>query len=265
MWYTYARMPFPQSTLSVPSTSASNNSPTNIYEYPSVSTPEVRSIPALFSHSFPFTPLGTPVAVQGLIESHLPSRAIASQLVETYLAHVLWLFHGVSRTQLLEDMLPVVYRRQELQFNTGAGENEIHGGMRTSAVVAGVDVGDEHSGPHDLALLFIVFAIGVLMRPTNDPNSPLHSNSVDGDLPAHYSNVELGEHFHQLSCAALALQPVLERPASVTIQTLYLMSVYNSKSGSALRSEVSMEMTWGLTTLAAHLAQTVSSFFCFVF
>jgi hypothetical protein len=38
------------------------------------------------------------------------------------------------------------------------------------------------------------------------------------------------------------------------------MSVYNAMSGNDLTSETSMELTWSLVTLAAHLSQTVSTF-----
>ncbi|KAF8065083.1 hypothetical protein FPV67DRAFT_1501416 [Lyophyllum atratum] len=256
----------PEANLDAPDrfTNNSSSSSTNIYRYPPLSTPspptETRLVPALFSHSFPFTPLGTPVAVQDLIESYLPPQAVARELVDTYLTHVLWLFHGVSSAQL-SDMLSN-YQRQELRCNMGAGENVFPGGVHTSL---SVNVGEEYSGPHGLALLFIVFAIGAIMRPMDGSNSPLDSylknellTNSDAEMTQPYSSFDLGEHFHQLSCAALALQPVLEKPALATIQTLYLMGMYNVKGGSAVRSEAPLEMTWGLTTLAAHLAQTLT-------
>lgn len=168
---------------------------------------------ALFSQSFPFTPMGRTNDVQGLIETHLPSWDRALSLSETYFEQVSWVFRGVTRIQLIDDMLPVVYRKQV------------------------APPGEDYSGPHDLALLFIIFAVGALVEP--EP-----------------SNAE-GEHFHQISRAALSLQPVLEKPSIVTIQTLHLMSIYNAMSGSDLKSETSMEMTWSLITLAAHLSQTV--------
>ena len=65
--------------------------------------------------------------------------------------------------------------------------------------------GEDYRGPHDLALLFIILAMGALV----------------GKDPAHV----LGGHFYQISRAALSLQPVLEKPSIVTIQTLYLMSI----------------------------------------
>ena len=75
----------------------------------------------------------------------------------------------------------------------------------------------------------------------------------------------LGEHFHQIAKAALALQPVLEKPSIVTIQVLHLMSIYNAMSGNDLKNETSMEMTWSLVTLAAHLSQTVCANLAFIY
>jgi len=125
----------------------------------------------------------------------------------------------VTRTQLVDDMLPAIYRRQPPQ------------------------PGEDYTGPHDLALLFIVFAVASLVQP--EPSGAL------------------AEHFHQVSKVAMALQPVLVKPSIVTIQMLHLLSVYNAMSGLDLKSETSMETTWSLVTLAAHLSQTVSALFFF--
>lgn len=194
------------------------------------SPPSTASPLALFSHAFPFTPLGPTASVQSLIESHLPSYARAHTLCHTYLDQVAWLFRGLTRGQLLEDLLPTLYRR------------------------APAALGEGDDGPHALSLLFSVFAIAALVQGEDDGEG--------GDRTAGEDRVEanrrLGEHYHQVARAAAALQPVLEKPALVTVQTLHLMSVYNAMSGSDLRSETSMEMTWSLITLAAHLSQTVS-------
>ncbi|EKM81408.1 hypothetical protein AGABI1DRAFT_125799 [Agaricus bisporus var. burnettii JB137-S8] len=168
---------------------------------------------ALFSQSFPFTPMGQPADVEHLIKSHLPPWNRAVALADTYFEQVSWIFHGVTQLQLKDDMLPVIYDKQK------------------------PIPGEDYSSPHDLALLFMIFAMGALVQ-------------------AEPSNAQ-GEHFHQLARAALALQPILEKPSIVTIQTLHLMSIYNAMSGSDLKSETSMEMTWSLITLASHLSQTI--------
>jgi hypothetical protein len=119
---------------------------------------------------------------------------------------------------------------------------------------AGFDEGadgeeEDYTGPHDLALLFMVFAGGALVQP-----------GAEGD-EAHRRQVAAeAEHLHQIARAALALQPVLEKPSLVTIQALHLLSIYTamaSHKGVEEDAETSMEMTWSLITLAAHLSQTI--------
>ncbi|KAG6888704.1 hypothetical protein C0995_006495 [Termitomyces sp. Mi166 len=237
---------------------------------------------ALFSSSFPFTPLGSPAGVQDLIASHLPSRSTAEGLVQTYLTQCSWLFHGVTKAQL-DEMVPVIYDRTEQRAELKEGEMEGGNG----------DGEGDYSGPHDIALLFVIFAVGALVRPSGssmgtepvatsssaspsstshartyphltslsqsppNPTSPTSRLSTSAHITSTTSNNALGEHFHQLSRVALALQPILEKPSLVTIQTLHLLSIYNAMSGSDLRSETSMEMTWSLITLAGHLSMTI--------
>lgn len=158
--------------------------------------------------------MGQPADIQEMVESHLPAWERALFLGETYFEQVAWIFHGVTRVQLIDEMLPILYRRRP--SDSGA---------------------DDYNGPHDLALLFVVFAVAALVE-----RDPSHAHA---------------EHLHQISRVALSLQPVLEKPSIVTIQTLHLMSIYNAMSGNEEASETSMEMTWSLITLAAHLSQTV--------
>jgi hypothetical protein len=173
----------------------------------------------MFSQSFPFTPMGPAAAVQEVIEGHLPTLERALYLAETYLDQAAWLFRGVGRLQLIEEMLPVFYK-QSLSYSS----EDLEG----------------YSGPHDLALLFMVFAIGALVDLRQDPANPE------------------AEHYHQIARAAICLQPVLEKPSLVTIQTLHLLSIYNAMSSNEVGSnETSMETTWSLITLATHLSQTV--------
>lgn len=222
--------------------SISNNHPspssstTNDSHSPSASSTTTTTVTAasddlnlsLFSQSFPFTPVGAPRSIQDLIEvNHLPPYSAAISLCNTYFTQVSWLHRGVTQSQLLEEMLPMIYHLPSP--SPASGEEQAR------------------SGPHDLALLFIVLAIGSLL------SSPASSSPNTATANAN----ALGEHYHQISRAALALQPVLEKPSIVTIQALHLLSIYNAMSGSDLNSETSMEMTWSLVTLAAHLSQTI--------
>lgn len=176
---------------------------------------------ALFSQSFPFTPMGRTADVQEMIRGHLPSYDRALNLCNTYFEQHSWLFRGVTSGQLVDEMLPVIYHKRPAQH------------------------GEDYAGPHALALLFIIFAVAALVE--DDPSAAQ------------------AEHYQQISMAAVSLQPVLEKPSIVTIQTLHLMSIYNAMSGSDLTSETTMEMTWSLITLAAHLCQTVRHYTVFVF
>lgn len=163
--------------------------------------------------------MGPAVAVQEVIESHLPSWERALYLAETYLEQAGWLFRGVGRQQLIDEMLPVFYKKP-----TPYSSEEP----------------EDYSGPHDLALLYMVFAIGALVDLREDPANPE------------------AEHYHQIARAAICLQPVLEKPSLMTIQTLHLLSIYNAMSSNEVgNQETSMETTWSLITLATHLSQTV--------
>lgn len=170
----------------------------------------------MFSQAFPFTPMGPGGAVRELIEGHLPNWERASYLTQTYCEQAAWLFHGVPKDQIMEELLPIYY-------SNGPPK-----------------VADDNKSAHELSLLFLVFAIGALVDLTQEPG-----------------NAE-AEHYHQIAHAAICLQPVLEKPSLVTIQALHLLSIYNAMSGNELSAkETSMETTWSLIVLAAHLSQTV--------
>ncbi|KAI9571978.1 fungal-specific transcription factor domain-containing protein [Boletus coccyginus] len=181
-----------------------------------LATPALPQDLRMFSQAFPFTPMGPTGAVRGLIEGHLPNWERASYLTQTYCEQAGWLFHGVSKDQIIDELLPIYYSN---------GPQE---------------VADDNKSAHELALLFLVFAVGALVDLTQDPG-----------------NAE-AEHYHQIARAAICLQPVLEKPSLVTIQALHLLSIYNAMSGNELSAkETSMETTRSLIVLAAHLSQTV--------
>ncbi|KAJ7699214.1 hypothetical protein B0H17DRAFT_1049209 [Mycena rosella] len=247
-------------SLSPPSSHAS--APTSPPRHPGTQStspyaPHAHAYPAaspatLFSpSSFPLTPLGPPGAIHALVTSHLPQRARARTLVVSYFAQLAWLFRGVTRGQV-GDMMRAVYgaygRPSDAPSPTddesdGDAEDGDEGGEDAEGEGEGEGEGEEeeYTGPHDLALLFMVFAIGALVA----------GGGGDGAE---------AEHLHQIARAALALQPVLEKPSLVTIQALHLLSIYNamaSAPGAPEDAETSMEMTWSLITLAAHLSQTI--------
>lgn len=171
-----------------------------------------------FSYAFPFTPMGPVKETIALIRNCLPSWEQASSMAESYVENVAWIFRSVTRHQLINEMLPAIY------------------GKRAAYPP------DDYSGPHDLALLFSIFALGSVL------NVNLSTATAESE----------GEHYNQLALAALCLQPVFEKPSVVTIQTLHIASLYNAMLGNEVSGgESSMEFTWSLVALAAHLAQTV--------
>jgi hypothetical protein len=217
--------------------------------------------------------MGPPHAIHALVTSHLPPRAHANTLVRSYFSELAWLFRGVTRGQV-GDMLRGVYAAYGSRHTSGSPD----GGAVDSAELdhdpeLEADGEDEdYTGPHDLALLFMVFAAGALVQ------RPAHGGEEDD---AHRQQVAAeAEHLHQIARAALALQPVLEKPSLVTIQALHLLSIYTALAspptgharhkGGEEDGETSMEMTWSLITLAAHLSQTIglrmwfSFLLCFV-
>ena len=166
--------------------------------------------------------MGTVKQNINMIKDYLPPWERAVVMVENYMTHATWLFRNINRQQLINEMLPAIYGRQTAYAP------------------------DEYCGPHDLALLFSVFALGSI---------------VDVTLPVAASESE-GEHFNQLALAALCQQPVLEKPSVVTIQTLHVLSVYNAMLGGDVSGgESTMESTWSLVAVACHLAQSVRLFY----
>lgn len=156
-----------------------------------------------------------------IIRDYLPPWERALTMAEHYLTSATWIFRNINRQQLINEMLPTIYGKQ-------------------SAYAP-----EEYAGPHDLALLFSVFALGSVL---------------DTGLPVASAETE-GEHFNQLALAALCQQPVLEKPSVVTIQTLHVLSVYNAMLGGDVSGgESTMETTWSLVAVACHLAQTVRYF-----
>ncbi|KAJ7760160.1 fungal-specific transcription factor domain-containing protein [Mycena olivaceomarginata] len=253
---THASGPDPPALLALQGTSFPHRTPHNTRStYGPSSLVSPSDPPAtLFSSAFPLKFIGSPQAIHVLVTPHLPPRAHARILVQSYFSHIAWLFRGVTRGQV-SDMMRGVYATYGLQHNStspdGAAGDELD-------EEPGDGEDENHTGPHGLALLFTVFAAGALVQPPTSPG---------GEDEAYRRHVATeAEHLHQIARAALALQPVLEKPSVATIQVLHLMSIYTSLTSPAGHArhgtgredtETSMELTWGLSTLAAHLSQTV--------
>ncbi|KAF8180107.1 hypothetical protein BJ912DRAFT_855397 [Pholiota molesta] len=98
---------------------------------PSYLSPEINHC----YQSFPFTPPNVVASsVQTTIESFLPSIDRAITLCDTFLEHLSWMFHIVSRHKLVNELIPIIYKQVPVSY-----------------------------GPHDLALLLIVLGVGSLV------------------------------------------------------------------------------------------------------
>ncbi|KAJ7628452.1 hypothetical protein FB45DRAFT_748903 [Roridomyces roridus] len=98
---------------------------------PSYLPPEINS----FCNAFPFTPSGIPRnSVQQMIESFLPPLERAIFLCDTFLEHLSWMFHIVSRRQLIDELIPAIYKQVRVAY-----------------------------GPHELAVLLVTLGIGALV------------------------------------------------------------------------------------------------------
>ncbi|KAH0831116.1 hypothetical protein J3R83DRAFT_13682 [Lanmaoa asiatica] len=188
------------------------------------------------SNTFPLAPVFTDaVDLNYLVQNHLPPWQRARQLCELYLSQAPWFFGAVTKRQLLEECLPLWYSE--------ASDLILPGSVAPSTQLSPSD-GSTQQQPqgktsHELALLFVIFCFGAL---------------TDNSLPPAPDNEEANMYCY-LTRAALNLEPVLDRPPSVTtIQTLALLAIYQG----LVSGENSIECTWGVFGLATKLAQSVA-------
>ncbi|KAF9224847.1 hypothetical protein BS17DRAFT_779132 [Gyrodon lividus] len=198
--------------------------------------PSLHDLPGAVNHlsnSFPLAPVfNDTVDLNYLVQNYLPPWHRARQLSELYLSQAPWFFGAVTKRQLLEECLPLWYSEASDLILPGsvAPSTEANGnGGLTEA---------PSKTTHELALLFVIFCFGAL---------------TDYALPAAPDNEEANMYF-KLTRAALNLEPVLDRPPSVsTVQTLALLAIYQGLCS----GENSIESTWGIFGLATKLAQSI--------
>ncbi|KDQ56828.1 hypothetical protein JAAARDRAFT_36304 [Jaapia argillacea MUCL 33604] len=190
---------------------------------PNLLPPEISEL----SERFPNPPAPFKTDMQTLIESYLPSWQRAWQLSDLYLEQECWHYGAVTRKQLMDEILPEFYP-ESVDLASPSDPST------SPAFVQSTGIG----GPHDLALMFVVFCFGAL----TDPSLPPAPDNEEADF------------YYQLSRAAMNLEPVLEKPPSVaTVQTLSLMGIYRGMCA----GENSIESTWAMFGLATKLAQTI--------
>ncbi|KAF7375443.1 Zn(2)-C6 fungal-type domain-containing protein [Mycena sanguinolenta] len=181
----------------------------------------------------------------------LPAR----KLVRCYFEQLGWIFRGLTRGQV-NDMLRAVYTAYGPQHTSCSPDGSTTD--EAELIDERSDGEDEdYTGPHDLALLFMIFAAGALVQ--------LPAPGCDEEDTHMQKAAAEAEHLYQIARAALALQPVLEKSSLVTIQTLHVLNIYTTLASSSAAhardngekdGNTSMEMTWDVT-LAAQLSQKI--------
>ncbi|OCB85402.1 hypothetical protein A7U60_g7410 [Sanghuangporus baumii] len=141
--------------------------------------------------TFPFTPLYLPAdEMLAQIEGKLPSFERASALVEAYLENTTWLIRIVDREQIMEELIPQIYRRRQNAGNSGTGETQ-------------------STDPHALALLLAIFACGAV---------------ADLTLPPWNEEADL---YYHLASTAIGLRSVFDGTSLHTVQALAVLGSYD--------------------------------------
>ncbi|KIY70755.1 hypothetical protein CYLTODRAFT_419434 [Cylindrobasidium torrendii FP15055 ss-10] len=153
-------------------------------EHEEVSPFQISHLPSdipWLAHVFPFASVATNNAenIRRTLIGFLPAETEASRLCQLYYQHAAWMYTPITH----EDFLQTIFR-------------PVYGQGSTDADIL---------SPHNLALLFMVLAMGAL---------------TDLDLPAH--SPQAMQYFH-LGRAALAIKPIFEDQSIQAIQTLLLM------------------------------------------
>ncbi|KAI0761390.1 fungal-specific transcription factor domain-containing protein [Trametes elegans] len=190
--------------------------------------------------TFPSGPTDLPILdLQDLMQDYLPPWQRAAQLRDLYLEQAPWFFGAVTRRQIDEEVLPLFYEEAEIEMRHRVEQGfSGTGALGSSAEAFNLPGRSTQPSSHDLALLFVIFCFGTLTDPS---------------LPPAPHNAEAARYY-QLTRAALSLEPVLDRPPSVTtVQTLSLMGIYQG----LVADEHSIETTWALMGLSSKLAQSV--------
>ncbi|EJD00565.1 uncharacterized protein FOMMEDRAFT_127222 [Fomitiporia mediterranea MF3/22] len=171
---------------------------------------------------FPFSRAHMPkIQLIALIIEYLPSYERATALAEAYLENLAWFPRPIAREQIMEDLIPFIYKGRRAQLPDDANDDGKYNGVHRM---------------HTLALLLAVFACGAA-----------------ADLTLRPLNRE-GQLYYYLSRAALGLHSMMEGGASLeTVQTCSLLGSYDFFSC----RKANMESTWKLASLSLVLAASI--------
>ncbi|THH08783.1 hypothetical protein EW145_g2474 [Phellinidium pouzarii] len=193
------------------------------------------------SKTFPFTPLLLSVdEIQDAIEDMLPSYERASALAEAYLENVSWFFRPVNREQIMEELIPAVYKNwHKTSLSAKPDSTPSPSVASTSNSPAETDYDDSprqpRTDPHVLALLLTVFAAGAV---------------ADLTLPPYNDEAHL---YHHLSRAALSLKSLFDGTTLFTVQAVMLVGTYDLFS---CRKD-SLEGTYKMLSFGISLASSI--------
>lgn len=154
-----------------------------------------------------------------IIKDHLPTYERATSLVEAYLGNLAWFCRPVQRSQIMEELLPSLYKREWI--------DEAEDGKEGA---------EEFPEMHQLALSMALFSCGAV---------------VDLTLPPYNAEAVL---FNHLARAALSLKSVFEGTSFETVQTIVLLSKFEF----FISKKSSLESAWKLMSFGLILAASVS-------
>jgi hypothetical protein len=204
------------------------------------------------SEAMPFSLSGIPPRpTQVLIERYLPPVAAAVALCETYLRQLSWMTQIVSRSYVIGKLIPTIYGGLKHKDHPPHPGQHHRSSSSSSSLHhkhyhphSHVEAGAEAEyGPHDLSLLFVLLAVGVLV---DTSRTPYHIEA---------------QHFYRLARASLVLQPPLKFASLTTVKVMHLMSIYDGLSGVEQMMERSYAMLKAATDVALRVCYvSVSSF-----
>jgi hypothetical protein len=176
------------------------------YQSQPIERPLPSNLPWL-AHSFPFTSPVDHSTRQQLVE-FLPKPAVALRHYQTYFRYGAWQYSPISEAEFLHTIFEPVYEPEK--SHSFEPQDPI--------------------GSHNLAVMFLVFALGALLDLEGQSHSPE------------------AKWYYQLGRAALSFEPVLDSPSLRTIQALVLLSYY------MLLDDIH-DSRWSITGMATKLTQ----------
>lgn len=171
---------------------------------------------------WPFAPayLSSPDLSAQLIDQ-LPSFERATSLVEAYFVNAAWMRSSLERPQVITELLPQFYP-------------EHYPNLRGHCSFSSVPAENAADRPHDLALLFALFACGAA-----------------ADLTQGAQNEE-AMRYNALSRTALGLQSIFDESSLSACQAVFLLGSFESHVGRG-----PTDSPWKLISLALTIASSV--------